>query len=93
MFFYRTSADAEIDVIIEFKNNTLWAVEIKKSLSPKVTKGFHQACSDLKPKRAFVVYEGEKSYPLSKKITALGLREMAEKLKKSYLIFNKNQRK
>ena len=83
IFFYRTSAGAEIDVVIEFKNNALWAVEIKKSLSPKITKGFHQACSDLKPKRAFVVYEGEKNYPLSKRITALGLREMAEKLKTS----------
>lgn len=83
VFFYRTSVGAEIDLIIEFKNNILWAIEIKKSLSPKVTKGFHQVCSDLTPRRAFVVYEGEKSYPLSKKITALSLREMAEKLKKS----------
>ena len=35
MFFYRTSAGAEIDVVIEFKNHTLWVIEIKKSSSPK----------------------------------------------------------
>ena len=77
-YFYRTSAGAEIDLIIEFKHNCIWAIEIKRSLSPKLTKGFYQAYSDLKPKCAFVVYNGEKSYPLDKHTTALGVREMAK---------------
>ena len=66
-FFYRTSAGAEIDLLIEHKNKTLWAIEIKQSLSAKLGKGFHQACSDLKPTRSFVVYAGKDRHPISNK--------------------------
>ena len=81
-FFYRTSAGAEIDLVLEHKDGSLWAIEIKRSLSAKVEKGFHLACSDLKPSKAFVVYAGDDRYPLAETIEAISLREMAEKLYK-----------
>jgi hypothetical protein len=33
-------------------------VEVKRGLSPKVERGFHNACADLSPERRFVVYSG-----------------------------------
>ena len=72
-FFYRTSAGAEIDLLLKMPNNELWAIEIKSSSTSKVTKGFHIACEDLKPDRIFVVYNGEETYPLKQGVTAIGL--------------------
>ena len=57
-FYFRTSAGAEIDLLLEFPGGSLWAIEVKRSLSPKVERGFHIACDDLKPQRRLVVYAG-----------------------------------
>ena len=51
VWFYRTSGGAEIDLVVEFASHETWAVEIKRSLAPKVTRGFHTACADLTPAR------------------------------------------
>ena len=60
--FYRTSGGAEIDLVLSFPDGRLWAVEIKRSLTPRPETGFHAACTDISPARRFVVYPGEESY-------------------------------
>lgn len=76
--FYRTSAGAEIDLVLELPDERgLWAMEIKRGLSARPRKGFHNAREDLKPARAFVVYAGEERYPVAEDIEAIGLRDMA----------------
>ncbi|SLN39564.1 ATP-binding protein [Oceanibacterium hippocampi] len=75
--FYRTSAGAEIDLLLELPGDSgLWAVEIKRGLSAKPGKGFHNARQDLAPARCFVVHGGEERYPLAPDVEAIGLREM-----------------
>ena len=37
-------------------------MEVKRSLSPHPSKGFHWACEDVKATRRFVVYPGEERY-------------------------------
>ena len=37
----------------------LWAIEIKRGLTPRPGKGFHNAREDMKPTRSFIVYSGE----------------------------------
>jgi predicted AAA+ superfamily ATPase len=76
-FFYRTAVGAEIDLVIERPDGKLWVVEIKRGLAAKLERGFYQACEDLKPTRAFVVYAGSDRFPLAEGIEALGLRELA----------------
>jgi len=49
--FYRTSGGAEIDLVLSFPDGRLWAVEIKRSLSPRPERGFHAACTDISPAR------------------------------------------
>lgn len=75
--FYRTAAGAEIDLLLETPGHGLWAIEIKRGLSPKPGKGFHIACEDLKPSRRFVIYSGSSRYPISTETEAIGLKDMA----------------
>lgn len=75
--FYRTSAGAEIDLVLEIPGHGLWAIEIKQGLSPKPEKGFYFACEDLKPNRSFIVYSGEENYQISPKIEVISVKDLA----------------
>ena len=79
-FYYRTSAGAEIDLLLELPGSELWAIEIKRSLSPKVERGFHIACDDLQPARRLVVYAGTERLPLPHGVEAVGLFDLAAEL-------------
>lgn len=70
-YFYRSNGGAEIDLLMCWPNGELWAVEIKRSLTPKLERGFHAACADLKPARKLVIYPGEESYRLAEDIEAM----------------------
>lgn len=78
--FYRTAAGAEIDLLLTLPGGRLWAIEIKRSLAPKLERGFHRACEDLDLKRRIVVYPGNESYPLAAGIEALPLQVTARAL-------------
>lgn len=76
--FYRTAAGAEIDLVLELGGaDGLWAIEIKRGLSPKPARGFYNAFEDLQPNKAFVVYSGEDRYALNEDVEVLGLHELA----------------
>ena len=79
-FFYRTAAGAEIDLVIEQPDLSLWAIEIKRSPSAKVSRGFHHAREDLRPAKTFVVHAGENRYPFAEGIEAIGVQELAMEL-------------
>lgn len=79
-YFYRTNAGAEIDLILKFRTGEIWAVEIKRGLSPSLTKGFHSALADVNPGKSFVVYGGEDRFKLKPGIEAIGLRPLQEEL-------------
>ncbi|PWQ99869.1 ATP-binding protein [Leucothrix pacifica] len=75
--YYRTSAGAEIDLLLDLGGkHGVWAIEIKRSLAPKVTKGFHISVDDIKPSKAFVVYTGLERYPKGGGVEAIGLVEL-----------------
>ena len=75
-WFYRTAAGAEIDLLIEYGASTRIAIEIKRSLAPTVSKGFHHACADVQATHRYVVYPGNERYSLSKEIEVLPVREL-----------------
>ncbi|MES9879260.1 MAG: ATP-binding protein [Sedimenticola sp.] len=81
-YFYRTSGGAEIDLLLTWPDGSLWAVEIKRSLTPKVERGFHAACEDLAPAYKFVVYPGQERYRISADIEAIPLDQLASLLSK-----------
>ena len=79
-FFYRTSAGAEIDLLLQWPGGELWAIEIKRSLAPKLERGFHVACADLGPARKIVVYPGADSFPMAPDVQALPLAQLCAEL-------------
>ena len=79
-YFYRTGGGAEIDLLLSWSDGRLWAIEIKRSLAPKIERGFFSACDDLQPQRKFVVYAGTERYPLAADIEAISLVELAREV-------------
>ncbi|TFF40622.1 ATP-binding protein [Mucilaginibacter psychrotolerans] len=79
-YFYRTSNGAEIDLILEFSGKAKWAIEIKRSSVPVLSKGFYLACEDIKPDKSFVVYAGKDKFPMNNQVTAIPLHELMMEL-------------
>lgn len=80
--FYRTAAGAEVDLVLELGGRQgRWAIEIKRSASPSVSKGLHNAIEDLKPSRTYIVHAGDDSFPLTDGVEAIGLRALGELLR------------
>lgn len=74
-FAYRTHGGAEIDLVIARPDLSLWAVEIKRSLT-RPNRGFHIARADLQPTRSIVVHSGDDRMELGDGIEAIGLPEL-----------------
>lgn len=81
--YYRTAAQTEIDLVLEGPDGQIWAVEVKRSLAPKVGKGFYSACDDIKATSKFVVYSGVERYPLSNHTEAIGLTDFLQLLEEA----------
>ena len=86
-YFYRTSAQAEIDLLLDF-GSEIWAIEIKRSRSAKVSKGYHNACEDLMPARKYLIYTGDEVYKTRDDICVAPLRhimsELSDYINKAY---------
>ena len=80
VFFYRTAAGAEIDLLLLDGRNRIIAIEVKYSLSPKLSKGFRTAWADLSCHKGYVVYPGKEAYPIDKSVTALPVQELVKVL-------------
>lgn len=78
--FYRTGAGAEVDLLLALPGGNLWAVEIKRSLTPKLERGFYSACSDLQPARKIVIYPGKDVFPLGEGVEVMSLSTAGEAL-------------
>ena len=72
-WFYRTTAGAEIDLLLQLPDQQLWAIEIKRTTAPRTSRGFELAANDLAAARRFVVYSGAEEFPLSAETTAAPL--------------------
>lgn len=74
-FYYRTRAGAEIDFVIERDLKPFCAVEIKRSVSPKIEKGFYLGMKDIGVTKGFVIAPVNERHHLKEDIEVLGLRE------------------
>ncbi len=75
--YFRTSAGAEVDLVIEAGPKRRIAFEVKRSSAPAPSKGFQLACQDLEVSDAALVYPGDERLPLGKGLEAVGAREAA----------------
>jgi uncharacterized protein len=76
--FYRTSAGAELDIVLE-KGGRRIGVECKASAAPYVSKGFWNAFDDLELEEAWVIAPVEKSYPIETNVTVCSLDEFLKR--------------
>ena len=62
--FYRTSNGAEVDLVLTFRNQQTWVIEVKRSSAPTVSRGFYQAATDLDAVRKLLVAPVAQPFPL-----------------------------
>lgn len=79
-YFYRTTAGAEIDLLLKLSSRESWAIDIKKGTAPKITRGFHQACVDVQVTQKFVVYGGDDEFPVKHDTTVISLQNLMTRL-------------
>lgn len=68
--FYRTAAGAEMDVVVETGSHTI-GFEIKFSTTPKVTKGFWQACNDIGVHKTYVVAPVQEGWRMAENVEVI----------------------
>ncbi len=72
-YYFRTSAGAEIDLILKFSQKEIWAIEIKHGTAPKISQGFHLASEDIQASRKYVIYGGDDEFPIQRNTTIISL--------------------
>lgn len=76
-YYYRTSAGAELDLVVTEAEKPVACFEIKFSLSPALGKSFWNAFEDLKCKKTFIIYPGETAYPLKENVIVTPFKELS----------------
>jgi hypothetical protein len=56
-------------------------LEIKRSLTPSLSKGFYSGCEHIEASRRYVVYPGKEKFPVTKEVTAIPLLDMMSELR------------
>lgn len=74
-FYYRTAGGAEIDLLVELRGSPheLWAIEIKRSASAGLQRGFFEACEDVNPTRKFIIHSESDAFSTKEGIQVIGL--------------------
>ncbi|MDR0595933.1 MAG: ATP-binding protein [Clostridiales Family XIII bacterium] len=73
---YRTAKGAEVDFVVR-NGQDVFCVECKFSLSPKLSRGFHSALDDIRPRASLVVTPGGETFPMGDAIEAVGITKLA----------------
>ena len=79
--YYRSSGQAEIDLVLETPAGETWAIEIKRNAAPKPARGFYEGCEDVRAHKRFVIYSGKDRYPIANEVEVIGLMEFLPALK------------
>jgi predicted AAA+ superfamily ATPase len=80
--FYRTGGGAEVDLVLDWPDGRVWAIEIKRTLAPKVERGLRSALEDLQSARSFIVYAGDERFRLAEDVEAIPLNLLCKELLK-----------
>ncbi len=83
-WFYRTSAGAEIDLVLEPPAGGPLAIGIKRSSAPTIGKGFRIGCDDIGVSRRWIVHAGPSRFPIDPETTAIPLLGLGAALRELY---------
>ena len=73
MYYYRTQAGAECDIVLARGHHVKACIEIKYSQSPNISKGYYQSVFDLKSKVNFVIVPGDINLVTKEGVRIVGL--------------------
>ncbi len=79
-YFYRTTAGAEIDLVIKLPSSEIWAVEIKHGTAPKLGKHYNRICADLGATGKYIVYGGDDEFPVGDDVMVISLPRLMQRL-------------
>lgn len=77
---YRTHAGAEVDLVLEARTGEITAIEIKRTLAPKLTPGFRESMETLGASKGYILMPEGEPFPLSESVTALPLLQLLKLL-------------
>ena len=72
VFFYKTYSGSELDLLL-VRDGKRHGFEFKYMDAPRTTKAMYVVLQDLSLEKLFVVYPGERRYPMAEKIEAVPL--------------------
>ena len=75
VYFYGTHRGAELDLLL-LRHGRRWGFEFKCTDAPRTTKSMHVVVDDLGLEHLWVVYPGDREYPLADAVTALPLKKI-----------------
>jgi predicted AAA+ superfamily ATPase len=76
-YFWATHGGAELDLLL-FKNGRRIGVECKRADAPTLTPSMRIALTDLKLDHLYVLYPGDRHYPLANKVEVLPLADFVK---------------
>lgn len=79
LFFYRTQAGAECDLVLVKGITPIACIEIKLTNAPVLSKGFYSSVEDLKPKKKFIITPSSEEYPLKEGVLVTSLSVFIQK--------------
>jgi len=71
-YFYRSAGGAELDLLMLGPRGERIAIEIKRTLSPRISRGFRSACDDVGATHRYFVIPTSESFPLDARTEAVG---------------------
>ena len=75
LYYYRTQAGAECDMVLAKGIHALASIEVKLNNAPAVSKGYYQSIEDLKTKKNFIVVPDIESYKTNNGIFICNVRD------------------
>jgi predicted AAA+ superfamily ATPase len=79
LYFYRTHAGTEIDIVLTKAMKPIACIEIKYTSTPVPSKGFYFGIDDLGTSKNFILTPSSDSYPLKKNVTVTNLEDFLSK--------------
>ena len=81
-FHYRTRSGAELDLVLQSPSGDITAIEIKRTLSPTISRGFTESFNALQAVQGFYVMPLGERFPLTRQTDAVSLPDFLSELQK-----------
>lgn len=78
LYYYRTQAGAECDMVLARGVHPIASVEVKLNNAPTISKGYHQSIEDLKTKKNFIIVPDIETYKTNNDILIANLKDFMQ---------------